>query len=326
MAYREDGKVVVIGGGTGLSVLLRGLKRFTEDITAIVTVADDGGSSGMLRADLGMLPPGDIRACLLSLANTEPAMERLLSFRFMTGGLKGQSFGNLFIAAMNEIYGNFGMAVKETSNVLNITGKVLPVTLQQMDLVAELENGTLCRGESNIPLVTLREKTKIKRMKLERQNINALPECLQAIEDADLIVLGPGSLYTSIIPNLLVRGISDAIKRSKAKKLYICNIMTQAGETDSYSVIDHVDAIIEHSDAEILDFCIVNNQIIDEKSRINYIKEHSEQVLASKKDEQELKKRNIKLIEDNYLEIKNGYVRHNALHLSQKLLTIADYY
>ncbi|HMM70118.1 MAG TPA: YvcK family protein, partial [Gudongella oleilytica] len=196
-------KVVVLGGGTGLSVLLRGLKEKTENITAIVTVADDGGGSGRLREDLGMLPPGDIRSCLLALANTEPNMAKLLGYRFSEGELKGQSFGNLFIAAMNEIHGSFEKAIKETSNVLSITGKVLPVTLANARLIAQLEDGTIVEGESMIPEIAKARGTSIARMTMTPERSYPLVEAVKTIKETDLLILGPGSLYTSVIPKLL---------------------------------------------------------------------------------------------------------------------------
>ena len=195
-------KIVVIGGGTGLSTMLRGLKYYTSNITAIVTVGDDGGGSGTLREDLGILPPGDIRNCILALADTEPLMEDLLQYRFKDGTLKGQSFGNLFLAAMDGISDNFEDAVQKMSSVLAVTGKVLPVTLDDMQLEAILENGNKVVGESQIPVEALNQKSKIKKLMINPENAEPLKDALDAIKEADAIVIGPGSLYTSIIPNL----------------------------------------------------------------------------------------------------------------------------
>lgn len=315
-------KVVVIGGGTGLSVLLSGLKKFTKDLTAIVTVADDGGGSGKLRADLGMLPPGDIRANLLALSNTKESMEKLLNFRFHNGELKGQSFGNLFLAAMNEIYGDFGIAVREASEVLNITGKVLPVTLDQMDLVAELENGKKFLGESAIPKFAIKEESPIKRMYLDNSEVKILDNCLEAIDEADLIVLGPGSLYTSVVPNLLINNMVDAIINSKAKTVYICNVMTQTGETDGFGVYEHVEGILNHSHPGILDFCIANSRKLDAKDSMRYILEDSIQVLPNEEDEMKLKDLGIRLITGDFIDVKEGYVRSNSINISECLLDI----
>ena len=211
-----DPNVVVIGGGTGQSVFLRGLKKRTRNITAIVTVADDGGGSGVLREDLGMLPPGDIRNCLLALANIEPTMKEVMQYRFTEGALKGQSFGNLFLAAMNGLYGNFEVALYKMSQIFAITGKVLPVTLNDINLIAKLKNGKIVKGESRIPKEVKDDKTYIERVYLDEQDAVPLDEVINSIENADIIIMGPGSLYTSIIPNLLVNGGVDAIEKSKA--------------------------------------------------------------------------------------------------------------
>jgi uncharacterized cofD-like protein len=316
-------KIVVIGGGTGLSVLLRGLKEYTSNITAIVTVADDGGGSGVLREDLGMLPPGDIRSCILALANTEPTMEKLLQYRFSEGILKGQNFGNLLIAAMNEIYGSFEMAIKETSNVLAVTGKVLPMTLEDVTLYAELENGHIIKGESEIPLKNKELSSRISRVYMEPKASYPLEEAVESIIDADLIVLGPGSLYTSVIPNLLVNNIVDTIYKAKAEKVYITNVMTQPGETDKYTVLDHVEGILKHSKEDFLDYVIVNIEKIPKEILEKYTVDGSEPVLLGDKDEEILNSKGIKLIKRNLVDIKKDYIRHDSLALSQILTELS---
>lgn len=319
----KEPKIVAIGGGTGLSILLRGLKKFTPNITAIVTVADDGGGSGILREDLGMLPPGDIRACLLALANTEPTMEKLLQYRFKEGLLKGQSFGNLFIAAMNEIYGSFEVAIKEASNVLSITGRVFPMTLENVKLQAELDNGVIIIGESRIPEGVKLIGSKIKTMSIHPEISYPLDDAIEAIYDADLIVLGPGSLYTSIIPNLLVNDIVDTIYKAKAPKVYICNVMTQPGETDEYGVLEHVQAILNHSREDFLDYVIANTEEIPVETLNKYITDGSVQVVLEPEDESILASSNIKLISDNLVEVRKNYIRHDNLAVSKILIDIA---
>ena len=319
----DEPKIVVIGGGTGLSILLRGLKRYTANITAIVTVADDGGGSGVLREDLGMLPPGDIKSCILALADMEPTMEKLLQYRFNEGMLKGQSFGNLFIAAMNEIYGSFEMAIKEVSNVLAVTGKVLPMTLEDVTLYAELENGQIIEGESNIPLRSRELSSGIKRVYIRPENSDPLEEAVRAIEIADIIVLGPGSLYTSIVPNLLVNGIVDIIYESRAPKVYIANVMTQPGETDGYSVLDHVRAILRHSREDLLDYVIFNTEWIPKQTLEKYTLDESEPVDLNYMDEKSLNRNGIKLIKERLIDIEKDYIRHNSAKLSKLLMEIA---
>lgn len=308
----EGIKVVVIGGGTGQSIFLRGLKHITSNITAVVTVADDGGGSGVLRSDLGMLPPGDIRNCLLALANTEPTMQEVMQYRFEEGGLKGQSFGNLFLAAMNGLYGNFEMAVYKLSEIFNITGRVLPVTLESIDLVAKLSNGNIIKGESRIPREVRKQKSKIEEIYLEPKDAKPLDEVINSIYEADYIVMGPGSLYTSIIPNLLVDGMVKAIKETKAAKIYIPNVMTQPGETDKYDVLDHIKAINKHTKEDLIDYIIVNNEIIPDSQFEKYKKDGANQVLLDKYQRNVLKSMGIKIIEDDLIEIKNDYIRHHA--------------
>ncbi|MGC8486941.1 MAG: gluconeogenesis factor YvcK family protein [Clostridia bacterium] len=251
-------KVVALGGGTGMPTLLRGLKSSTSNITAIVTVADDGGSSGRLRGSLGMLPPGDVRNCLVALADAEPQMRDLFQYRFQDGELSGHSFGNLFIAAMERTTGDFVSALGELSRVLAVRGAVFPVTLDSVRLVAELEDGTRVEGESHIG----QSRQPIRRVWLEPEMATPLMEAIRAIEEADLIVIGPGSLYTSVIPNLLVREVADAIRKSPAPVVYIANVMTQPGETAAYTAYDHLAALEQHSQPGLVDVMVVNNEAV----------------------------------------------------------------
>lgn len=251
-------RVVVFGGGTGLSTLLRGLKRYSTHLTAVVTVFDDGGSSGRLRRELGILPPGDIRDCLVALAESEPLMTELFEYRFHGGALDGHAFGNLFIASLAGVTGDLEHAVKETSKVLNIRGQVLPSAVADVVLAAEFTDGTVVEGESQIP----RARKPIRRLRLNPSDVAPLPDVLQAVGDADLILLGPGSLYTSVIPNLLVRGVGDAVRASRALRIYICNVMTQPGETEGFSASDHVRVLIDQVGPGLFSHVLVNNQRI----------------------------------------------------------------
>ena len=315
-------KIVAIGGGTGLSTMLRGLKYYTSNITAIVTVADDGGGSGDLREDLGILPPGDIRNCILSLADTEPLMEELLQYRFKDGRLKNQSFGNLFLAAMDGISGNFEEAVQKMSSVLAVTGRVIPVTLDNMILKAELKNGMVVEGESNIPEEAIENNSPIKRVFIQPENAKALKEAVDAIKEADAIILGPGSLYTSVIPNLLVKDIGIALRRTEALRIYVSNIMTQRGETDEYKVSDHINAINRHVGIPIIDCVVVNGGEISTDLQEKYKEEGSNLVIE---DEEELKKMNIGVIKGDFVKIFKGFVRHDSEKLSSILIeTIMD--
>jgi uncharacterized cofD-like protein len=257
MRLKQGYKVVAIGGGTGLSTLLRGLKRKTSNLTAVVTVSDDGGSSGRLQKELGVLPPGDVRNCLVALADDEAMVTDLFKYRFSEGeGLSGHSFGNLFLAAMSGITGNFDKAIKESSRVLNIKGRVLPSTLGIVRLCARLEDGTVVEGESNISMSGQR----IKQVFFDPPYAAPLAEVVTAIAEADAIVLGPGSLFTSIVPNVLVDRIAREIAASPAVKIYVCNVMTQPGETDGMTASDHVEALIENAGAKICDYAIVNDE------------------------------------------------------------------
>lgn len=271
-------RIVVIGGGTGLSTMLRGLKTYTENITAIVSVSDDGGGSGVLREDLGMLPPGDIRNCITALANTEPTMMELMNYRFPEGINKGQSFGNLFLAALNGITGSFEEAVTRMNEVLAVTGKVLPVTNANVNLVADFENGASVVGESKIAAKKKQQNCRIHKVRLEPEQPKALPHAIDAILSADMIILGPGSLYTSIIPNLLVDGIVQALEQSKAPKIYVLNIMTQDGETEGYTAFDHLHALLQHSAPHLVDACIYNTAPVPDLIQARYKTEDAEPV------------------------------------------------
>ena len=257
--WERGPRIVAIGGGTGLSTMLRGLKNYTRNLTAVVTVADDGGGSGMLRRDMGMPPPGDIRHCMESLANVEPIMQRLLTYRFTEGALAGQSFGNLILAALNGVTGSFEEAVSQMSQVLAITGRVIPVTSADVQLEAVFENGTRVVGESKIYDFKKQQDCRIHHVALIPERPRALPSALEAIREADLILLGPGSLYTSVIPNLLVKGVPEAIAQSDALKIYVCNIMTQDGETEGYTAGDHLEALMNHGAPGLLDLCLANS-------------------------------------------------------------------
>ena len=303
----KGAKIVAIGGGTGLSMLLRGIKKYTNNVTAIVTVGDDGGSSGRLREEMGILPPGDIRNCIAALADDEDMITELFQYRFKNGeGLEGHSFGNLFLTALCAITGDMVRAVKESSNVLNIRGVVLPATLDDIKLAAEFEDGRIVHGESNIP----EAHGKIKRLFTEPEHCKALPEAISAIKEADLIILGPGSLYTSVIPNLLVDGIVEAISQSKAKKIYVCNIMTQPGETDNYSVASHVNALISHSNGKkIVDAVLVNDSLPDNISE-GYAKSGS---IPVRLDMENIAPIGIEVVSQKLLqENKQGLVRHSS--------------
>ncbi len=305
-------RVVVVGGGTGLSTLLKGLRDCTENITAVVTVADDGGGSGVLRDEMGMLPPGDIRNCILALANAEPTMAQVLGYRFSEGSLAGQSFGNLFLAALERMSGSFVEAVRRMSEVLAITGRVLPVTAENIRLRAELENGTSVIGESKVHDFTLAADSRIRRVSLIPERPEPIGEVIEAIREADMIVLGPGSLYTSIIPNLLVRGVADEIARSSALVVYICNVMTQEGETEDYTALDHIQAIIDHA-GDIVDACVVNSAAVPPETVEKYRAEHAEPVAYRREDFERL---GVELVERDLLTRSGNFARHDPRKLA----------
>ncbi len=316
---RTSPQVVVIGGGTGLSTMLRGLKRFTPNITAIVTVADDGGGSGILRRELGVLPPGDIRNCIRALANTEPEMEALLDYRFNKGRLKGQCFGNLFLAALCGISDSFDEAVAKMSEVLAITGRVLPVTNEDVRLEAEFENGSKVLGESKIALMKKEGALRIKRVRLIPERPAALKKSIDAIKQAEMIVLGPGSLYTSIIPNLLVDGISEAIVESNALRVYVCNIMTQPGETDGYTASDHISALFRHSNGNLLDICLINSAPIPENLLERYAKEGA---VPTEIDRENIDGLGVELCMAPLAMANGEFARHNTAALASELMRL----
>lgn len=314
---RDLPRIVVIGGGTGLSVMLRGLKEKPLDITAIVTVADDGGSSGILRSELQIPPPGDIRNVLIALADVEPMLSRMLQHRFQSGnGLAGHSLGNLILAAMKEITGDFVLGVRELSRVLAVRGRVLPATNHSIMLKAYMEDGAVVEGESKIPLAG----GKIKRVCIEPEDAEPLPEAIEALREADAILVGPGSLYTSIIPNLLVGGITEAIAASDAVKIFICNVMTQPGETDDYSVGDHLQAIYDHVDQHLFDYVIVNDGEIPPQVQLKYAEQGAKAVHL---DLDEVVRRGYRVISDK-LVLFRTFLRHDANKLSEHIYRLVE--
>lgn len=326
-------RIVALGGGTGLSVLLRGLKQYVAaphaekldlnpeqkiespiaDLAAIVTVTDDGGSSGRLRREYRVLPPGDIRNCMVALSADEALLGRLFQYRFHSGrGLRGHSFGNLFLTALSHVTGDFNEAVRVSGEVLAIRGRIFPSTVQNVSLEALLENGRRIRGETQIARSTVR----IKRLALLPRKVRPLPEALEAIAKSDLILLGPGSLYTSVLPNLLIPQVAAAIAKSRAVRVYVANIMTQPGETQGFSIADHVRTIHQHTQSGLIDWVIVNSQPISSGVASRYRAQGATPVLC---DVGELQKLGIRIIFDDLLE-EHGVIRHNSKRLSNLLL------
>lgn len=314
---RSRPRIVVMGGGTGLSVMLRGLKEKPLDITAIVTVADDGGSSGILRSELQMPPPGDIRNVLTALADVEPLLSEMLSYRFNNGtGLAGHSLGNLILAGMTDITGDFVTAVRELSKVFAVRGQVLPAAGVAVTLHAEMEDGSIVIGESKIPEAGGR----IKRVFLDPTHVEPLPEAVEAIRQADAILIGPGSLYTSILPNLLVPKLAEAVCASDAIKIFVCNVMTQPGETDNYTVSDHLNAIYDHIGTQLFDYVIVNNGDIPTQVQNKYAEKGARPVQL---DMDELTGQGYKVIADT-LVLFRTYLRHDAEKLSQHIYQLVQ--
>ncbi len=318
-------RVVAIGGGTGLSVLLRGLKHYVArrrqesgrhpiaDLAAIVTVTDDGGSSGRLRREYRVLPPGDIRNCMVALSQDEALLGRLFQYRFDSGrGLKGHSFGNLFLTALSHVTGDFAEAVKVSGRVLAIRGRIFPSTVQNVSLEAVMTGGKVISGETRIT----KSGKKIKRLRLHPRRVRPLPEVLEAIAQANLILIGPGSLYTSILPNLLVSGIAEAIEKSPAIKVYIPNIMTQPGETDGFTLADHVRVIYDHVHRRLFDWVVANNQPISAGVARRYLAQGAQEVRINLAD---LQRMGCRCLLDDLAE-EHGVVRHDADRLAQVLV------
>lgn len=314
----KEPKIVVIGGGSGISVVLRGLKYLPIDLTAIVTVADDGGSSGFLRKEFDMPAPGDLRNVMVALSNVEPLTEEVFQYRFKEDSfIGGHPLGNLLIIAMKELTGDIKTAVDRLRKLFNIKGKILPATTEKVILMAEKENGKIVEGESHIPVIG----EKIKRVYYKNE-IEAPEENLKALEEADLIIFGIGSLYTSIIPNLLLKGIKESLKKSKAKKIYICNAMQQPGETEGYTVSDHIKAINDNIGEGVIDSVIVDPRGIPQDILVRYKNMNSDKVEL---DREKIKEYNVNLIERDILEIDpKGMVRHHPYKLSAIIYSLID--
>lgn len=311
-------RIACIGGGTGMSTMLRGLKKYTEELTAIVTVADNGGHSGFLRREMNMLPPGDIRNCLMALASTEPLMEEVFQYRFPEGILKGQNIGNLFLAALTDICGSFEQGIEKANQILAVHGQVLPVTMSDVELQAIYEDQSTVIGEHEIVATNKTTRKKIDQVSLIPSNPPAYSKAIEAILKADLIILGPGSLYTSIIPNLLVDGIAEAIRKSYGTVVYVGNIMTQPGETDNYTLKMHLESIEKYLGQGVIQHVVTNNTQIDPVVKAAYNEDH--QILVVNDINQE----NIHVIEADFAVInkENHYIRHDAKKLAELLIVL----
>ena len=316
----KDKNIVVIGGGTGCFTVLSGLKKYPVYLSAIVSMADSGGSTRILREEFGILPPGDVRQALIALSRSEKSLANLFNYRFNEGsGLSGHSFGNLLITALERIKGSFEKAIEEAGKILNIKGEVIPVTLQNTHLYATLENGKVVKGEANIDVPKHDPNLKIKRVYLKPQaKVNK--KAKSAISKADLIIIGPGDLYTSILPNLLVNGIPKAIRKSKAKKIYICNLMTKHGETNNFCRLDFVREIEKYLGCKFLDYVIVNNRKPSSARIIKYEKEGAIFVKCNGKNNSRKKP---KIIKGNFLR-KKGFIRHDPNKLAKALIKLID--
>lgn len=318
--FNQGPKIVVIGGGSGLNTTLEGLKKHTDNITAIVTVSDYGENFGKDNKELHYTQLEDIKEAISALANSEKSkMKELLDYRFKNGTLKGAAFSDLYFYAMNDIYNSEAEAIKASNDIFKISGKVLPVTKDKMQICAELENGYLIEEKSKIAETVYDKLTKINRVYLKPSNLRALPEVIKAIEEADGIIIGPGSLYTNIIPNLLVNGVIKAIKESKAIKLYACSIMTEPGQTDNYSVADYINTIVSHCGEGVIDYCLYDTgEVVPE-----YIKKYNlDGAELVEQDLTGIKDKKIKFLKENMAIIKDGFIRHNSMLIADTMIEL----
>lgn len=317
--YNQGPKIVVIGGGAGLNTVLKGLKNYTDNITAIVTVSDYGETGNKSRKNLGTLPLDDIKDSLIALSANEQQMSCLLNLNMNNSKLEGLKFGDIYLTAMKEAIGDFAMSIQESSKILNMTGKVLPVTLDQIKICAELDDGTVVECRDKIPEMVSQRISKINRIYISPTNIRVAPGVIDAIKEADAIVIGPGSLYTNVIPNLLVPGVSKAIREASGFKIYVSNIMTEYGQTDDYSLYDHIKAIIDHAGKGIVDYCIYDTgEIVPEYIR-QYNKEGAELV---EQDVSKVKDEGIKLIQRNLSTVENDRIRHNPDAIATSIIQL----
>ncbi|CQR46483.1 Gluconeogenesis factor [Paraliobacillus sp. PM-2] len=312
----KEKNIVVLGGGTGMPVLLRGLKEYPVNLSAIVTVADDGGSSGRLRSEMSIPAPGDIRNVIAAMSEVEPMLLKLFQHRFQNGnGLSGHSMGNLLLAAMTSVTGDFYNGIKEISRVLNVKGNIYPIANQNMFLHAEMEDGEIVAGESNIPL----SNKIIKRVFLQPDPVLPLPDAIHAIGEADLVVIAPGSLYTSTMPNLVVPEIGDALRQTKGKVVYVCNVMTQAGETTNYTAADHIQAIEDHVGTGCIDSILVHNKPIEDEYRKKYAEENAAPVIY---DTDRLIQMSLEIIEANIIDHSKKMLRHDTGKVAKLLYSL----
>ena len=314
----------ILGGGTGQSNILRGLKKFDVVLNSVVTMADDGGSSGILRNEMNILPPGDLRNCILALSDTEPEMEKLFQYRFQKGSLKGQNFGNLFLAAMHDIHGDFKKAISYTSKILAVRGNVYPVTYDNINLLARLKNGNIVYGESNISKEVIKQKSKIDRVYFEPEYVKASEDAIKAIKNSDVIIAGPGSLYTSIFPVILIDEIKNALEKSTAVRIFITNIMTENGETDEFSSSDFYKELVKNGCSDLFDYYVLNVGEIPKDIHDRYRKKGQDIVNNNDYDKSYFSKNNIKIIDENLVFIKDGLVFHDNIKVSKIVAEIFE--